>query len=68
MCNRLTVKLTKFQQSSVNRFWKIAEKLRAGGGGGGRLPLIHFKINKADLDFSMHIWNYIIFISCQMLL
>ena len=27
MCNRLTIKATKFQQSSANRFWAVAKKL-----------------------------------------
>ena len=32
MCNRLTVKITKFQQSSLNRFWAVL----LGGGGRGK--------------------------------
>ena len=33
MCNGLTIKATKFQQSSTNRFLAVAKKLHWGGGG-----------------------------------
>ena len=31
MCNRLTIKATKFQQSSAIRFGAVAKKLPRGG-------------------------------------
>ena len=34
MCNRLTIKVTKFQQSSANRFWAVAKNCL-----GANLPL-----------------------------
>ena len=32
MCDRLTVKVTKFQESSTNRFWTVAKHCLGGGG------------------------------------
>ena len=31
MCNRLTIKVTKFQHSSANRFWTVAKNFLGGG-------------------------------------
>ena len=36
MCNRLTIKATKFQLSSANCFWAVAKNCL---GGGANLPL-----------------------------
>ena len=37
-CPSVSIKVTKFQQSSANRFRALAKKL-PGGGGGANLPL-----------------------------
>ena len=48
MCNRLTIKVTKFQQSSANCFWAVAKKLP--GGGAYKLGL---KLNQSEVGLKV---------------
>ena len=58
MCNRLTIKVTKFQESIVFELWQKC--LGGGGGGGNYLNTKHKKLYKRQVKILFESANCVV--------